>query len=186
MPGCRDSRREVASARRYSSESRPPFASQASKVSWRKYGISSAGWHDWLKRAAVLRGSPGRLDVAEVRVDSPTALGWQHHRLPRLASWLHPTVWRLSNHQAADVLLVPARLVSSAEPAAHRRMTMLDECWNRVLSAIEADRPRMNGELAAQLGDLPERALTPPSLRLVGRPIKGALGDLSAGFHHAA
>ena len=63
---------------------------------------------------------------------------------------------------------------------------MLDECWNRVLSAIEADRPRMNGELDAQLGDLPERALTPPSLRLVGRPIKGALGDLSAGFHYAA
>ena len=63
---------------------------------------------------------------------------------------------------------------------------MLDECWNRVLSAIEADRPRMNGELDAQLGDLPERALTPPTLRLVGRLIKGALGDLSAGLHHAA
>ena len=65
-------------------------------------------------------------------------------------------------------------------------MTMLDECWNPVLSAIEEDRPRVKGELAAQLGDLPERALTPPTLRLVGRLIKGALGDLSACLHHAA
>jgi hypothetical protein len=42
--------------------------------------------------------------------------------------------------------------VSSAEPAARQRMRLLDECLNLVESAIEAARPRVNGELASQLG----------------------------------
>jgi hypothetical protein len=57
-------------------------------------------------------------------------------------------------------------------------MTMLDECWNLVLSAIEEDRPRVKGELAAQLGVLLQRAQTPPASALEGRIIEGVLGDL--------
>jgi len=68
--------------------------------------------------------------------------------------------------------------VSSAEPAARQRMRLLDECLNLVESAIEAGRPRVNAELAAQLGVLLQRAQTPPASALEGRIIEGVLGDL--------
>jgi hypothetical protein len=68
--------------------------------------------------------------------------------------------------------------VSSAEPAARQRMRLLDECLNLVESAIEAGRTRVNGELAAQLGHLLERARTPPPSRLAGRLIERVLDDL--------
>jgi hypothetical protein len=57
-------------------------------------------------------------------------------------------------------------------------MRLLDECLNLVESAIEAGRRRVNGELAAQLGDLLERAGTPPASGVAEQLIERVRDDL--------